>query len=51
MTLREKIAELEENIANFTHNNGSPVGCNMRTLTLQSMYNRLEYLYDQLYQQ
>lgn len=47
--IRKEIAEVKERIANFTRTHGSPLGCGMRTLTLQSMYNHLDALIEQLH--
>ena len=48
--LLKQIAELEDKIANFAHTHGNHAGCNMRTMTLQSMQYHLDRLYKQLYQ-
>ena len=49
--LQKEIAILEKEIADFTTMSGSPLGCSNRTLTLVSMQNHLNSLYEQLYQQ
>lgn len=46
--LRKEIAEVKEQIANFNDTHGNPLGCSMRTLTLQSMYYHLDALIEQL---
>lgn len=51
-TREQLIAEIEkvrQDIANFSDTHGSPLGCSMRTLTLQSMHYRLEALIEQLH--
>lgn len=48
--LLKQIAELEDQIAKFTQTHGNHAGCNMRTMTLQSMQHHLDSLYEQLYQ-
>ena len=40
----KEISSVEDAIASFVGTYGSPVGCGMRTLTLQSMYNLLDRL-------
>ena len=47
--LRKEIAEFKEQIANFNDTHGNPLGCSMRTLTLQSMYYHLDALIEQLH--
>ena len=47
--LRKEIAEVKEQIANFNEVHGNPLGCGMRTLTLQSMYYHLDALIEQLH--
>ena len=49
--LQKEISQLEKEIADFTTTHGSPLGCSNRTLTLVSMQNHLNSLYEQLYQQ
>lgn len=46
--IQAEIRELEQDIANFNHNHGSPVGCNMRMITLNGMRYRLKQLYKKL---
>ena len=48
--IQKKIEELKKEIENFATTHGSPVGCNMRSLTLQSMHSHLDYLSKKLYQ-
>ena len=48
--LQKEISQLEKDIADFTTTHGSPLGCSNRTLTLVSMQNHLNSLYEQLYQ-
>ena len=47
--IRKEIAEVKEEIANFNDTHGNPLGCSMRTLTLQSMYSHLDALIEQLH--
>lgn len=50
-TREEIIAEIEKvkkDIANFYETHGNPLGCSMRSLTLQSMHYHLESLIEQL---
>lgn len=46
--IQKEIAEVKEQIRNFYQTHGDPLGCGMRTLTLQSMHYRLEALIEQL---
>lgn len=46
--LIEEIADLRKEIQNFHSTHGSYAGCSMRTLTFESMQNRLAMLQEML---
>ena len=46
--IRKEIEEVREQIRNFNDTHGNPLGCSMRTLTLQSMYDHYDALIEQL---
>ncbi len=47
--IKAEIEKVKRDIANFNDTHGNPLGCSMRTLTLQSMYYHLEHLQEQLH--
>lgn len=46
--IRAEIEKVKRDIANFYQTHGDPLGCSMRSLTLQSMYYHLEHLQEEL---